>query len=97
MQNFQKRALWIGLILIGLSVFLALLLDATSSWEQARSPGEKDMGVAVLAIMFGVPSAICAVAGGVSLLASATVFTWSRLAGNRGGQNLRQLRSNKYC
>jgi hypothetical protein len=82
MREFRKQTLWIGLVLIGLSVFLALLLQITSSWEQSRNPGEKDLGVAVLGIMFGVPSLICA-AGVVSLLVSATAFAWNRLARNR--------------
>ena len=83
MLKFRKQMLWLGLVLIGLSVFLGLLLQVSSSWEQSQTPGEKNLGVAVLGIMFGLPSLICAAAGVVSLLVSATAFVWSRLTRNR--------------
>jgi len=83
MRNFRKQTSWIGLALIRLAVLLALLLQVASSWEQSRTPGEKDLGVAALGIMIGVPSLICAVAGVISLLVSATAFAWSRLVRNR--------------
>jgi hypothetical protein len=83
MLRFRKQMLWLGLVLIGVAMLLALALRITSSWEQSRTPGEKNLGVAALAIMFGVPSLFCAAAGVLSLLVSATAFAWSRLARSR--------------
>ena len=77
--RFPQATLRVGLVLIGLSLVLFAALAVTSSWEQSRSPGEKNMGVAVLGITFGLPMVICAAAGAVSLLISGTAFAYQRL------------------
>lgn len=44
-----------GLALIGLSVVLYVVSEVLDRWEQAKTPGEKNMGVAVLFIIFNIP------------------------------------------
>jgi hypothetical protein len=51
-----------------------LLLDWSSSFEQARSRGEKDFGVAVLGMIFGIPALLLGLAGGLCLLAGIRVW-----------------------
>jgi hypothetical protein len=64
-------------VLIGLSVLLYAALEFSSRWEQAKTPGEKNMGVAVLFMIFGIPMLISAAAG---LLCLSSVF-WRLLMG----------------
>ena len=58
---------------------LFVSLHFASAWEQSQSPGEKNMGVAVLGIMFGVPMLLAAAAGLVSLVVSGIAFVWLRI------------------
>ena len=67
-----------GLALIGLSVVLYASLALASRWEQAKTPGEKNMGVAVLFMIFGIPILISAGAGVLCLLVGALAFVHVR-------------------
>ena len=67
-----------GSALIGLSVLLYVALEFSSRWEQAKTPGEKNMGVAVLLMIFGVPMLISAAAGLLCLLVGALTFAHGR-------------------
>jgi hypothetical protein len=67
-----------GLTLIGLSVVLYASLELSSRWEQAKTPGEKNMGVAVLFMIFGIPILISAAAGVLCLLVGALAFVHVR-------------------
>lgn len=67
-----------GLALIGLSVVLYVSLELLSRWEQAKTPGEKDMGVAILFMLFGIPALISAVAGLLCLIVSGLAFAYRR-------------------
>ena len=57
-------------------------LDWTTSMVQARSPGEKDLGVGMRGVMFGIPALIFGIAGLALLIISVgreavpTVFLW---------------------
>jgi len=51
----RNASLWIGCLLLAAAIGLYALLRWSISAEQARSPGEKDLGVAVLAMLFGIP------------------------------------------
>ena len=62
-----------GSVLIGLSVLLYAALEFSSRWEQAKTPGEKNMSVAVLFMIFGIPMLISA-AGLLCLLLGALAF-----------------------
>lgn len=52
------------------------LLDWSSSVEQASSPGEKDLGVAVLGMMFGIPAFFLGLAGLLCLVAGMCVWAY---------------------
>ena len=67
-----------GSVLIGLSVLLYAALEFSSRWEQAKTPGEKNMGVAVLFMIFGIPILISAGAGVLCLLVGALAFVHVR-------------------
>ena len=49
----RSRSFWIGVALLGVAVLLSLGLEWSASVEQAKTPGEKSLGVAVLGILFG--------------------------------------------
>jgi len=67
-----------GSALIGLSVLLYAALEFSSRWEQAKTPGEKNMGVAVLFMIFGIPMLICASGGLLCLLVGALAYAHGR-------------------
>jgi hypothetical protein len=67
-----------GSALIGLSVVLYGAGELSARWEQAKNPGEKDLGVAVLFMMFDIPMLIFAGAGLLCLLVGALVFAHGR-------------------
>jgi hypothetical protein len=52
------------------------LLDWSSSVEQARSPGEKGFGVAVLGMIFGLPALLFGLVGALCLLAGICVWAF---------------------
>jgi hypothetical protein len=67
-----------GCALIGLSVVLYMALELSSRWEQARTPGEKNLGVAVLFMIFGIPTLISAAAGLLCLIVGTLAFAYGR-------------------
>jgi len=67
-----------GWALIGLSVVLYAALEFSSRWEQAKTPGEKNMGVAVLFMVFGIPMLISGAAGLLCLIVAALRFAYGR-------------------
>jgi hypothetical protein len=67
-----------GSVLIGLSMALYGAGELSARWEQAKNPGEKDLGVAVLFMMFDIPMLILAGAGLLCLLVGALVFAHGR-------------------
>ncbi len=67
-----------GWALIGLSVVLYMALELSSRWEQAKTPGEKNIGVAVLFMLFGIPMLISAAAGLLCLIVSVLTFAYRR-------------------
>ena len=77
-RDLIKSLRLIGSILIGLSVVLFVTLELSSRWEQAKTPGEKNMGVAVLFMLFGIPMIISGVAGLLCLIAGILMFAYRR-------------------
>jgi hypothetical protein len=59
-------------------VVLYASLELSSRWEQATTPGEKSMGVAVLFMIFGISKLISAAAGVLCLLVGALAFVYVR-------------------
>ena len=68
-----------GVALIGLSIVLYVALELSSVLGQAKTPGEKDMGLAVLFMFLGIPMLIFAALGLFCLIASALAFAYRRL------------------
>jgi hypothetical protein len=76
---FWRSALFkIGVLLLVLSASSWLALIITTAQEQARTPGEKNLGVAVLGMIWGLPM-LAFGAGGVSvLLVHSVLFLYRR-------------------
>ena len=64
----------LGVGLLTLSLLLSVLADRAISSEAALTPGEKNLGVAALGIMFGIPILALGAAGIVSLLVSVGIW-----------------------
>jgi hypothetical protein len=77
--RISKVSAVIGLVLLGLSGLLYIALVVTSNWEQARSPEERNLGVAVLFMIFGIPMLCCAATGVFSFLISVSAYGYHRL------------------
>ena len=70
----------IGLFLLTLSCIVQVLgLMLTTSREQALTPGEKNLGVAALFILWSLPVLFFGVAGVCFLLVSTSVFLYRKL------------------
>jgi hypothetical protein len=54
--------------------------ELSAYWEQAKHPGERDLGVAVLFMMFDIPMLISAAAGILCLSAAALTFAYRRFS-----------------
>jgi hypothetical protein len=77
MKKGITRSLWLtGWALIGLSMVLYVTLELSTRWEQARTPGEKNMGVAVLFMIWGIPTLISGAAGLLCLIVGAFTFAY---------------------
>jgi len=63
-----------GGLLLALSVLLYAAMEAATRWEQAKTPGEKNLGVGVLAMLFGIPALACAAIGVVCLIVGASLL-----------------------
>jgi hypothetical protein len=63
-----------GVGLLALSLLLSVLAGRTISSEAALTPAEKNLGVAVLGIMFEIPVLALGAAGIVSLLVSVGIW-----------------------
>jgi len=70
MKKGITRSLWLtGWALLGLSMVFYVTLELSTRWEQARTPGEKNMGVAVLFMIWWIPTFISGAAGLLCLIA----------------------------
>jgi len=68
---FSRRPLiFTSCVLLAISLILYVALEVSVAHEQALSPGEKSLGVAVLFMIFGIPMLLSA-ATGTALLAFA--------------------------
>jgi hypothetical protein len=64
----------VGIMLLAVTVVLFFGLEWLATSEQASSPGEKNLGVAVLGMLFGVPMLISGIGGLGCVIVS--VFIW---------------------
>ena len=69
----------IGLFLLALAALSVFGLMLTTSREQALTPGEKNLGVAALFILWSLPVWFFGVAGVCFLLVSTSVFLYRKL------------------
>jgi hypothetical protein len=82
----SKPSLWrsklflLGVFLLFLAALTWVALSVTTTHEQALTPGEKNYGVAVLAMLFGIPLLFFLASGLVVLLLSGIVFLYRRYA-----------------
>jgi hypothetical protein len=67
-----------GCALIGLSVLLYVAGEISTRWEQAKTPGERNLGVAVLFMIFDIPMLASAAAGLLCLVVGALAFAYRR-------------------
>ena len=70
MHLLRSHAFRVGVVLLGVSVILWLGLEWSASYEQARTPGEKNLGVAVLGMLLGIPMLIFGAGGLVCVFVS---------------------------
>jgi hypothetical protein len=79
MKRHIPRMLFLSaLYLTGLTALLYAVLALTTSWKQARSPGEKDFGVGLIAMMIGIPLLLSAVGGLGCLVLAGGMFAARR-------------------
>ena len=79
MRLLRSHSFRTGLVLLGVATILWLGLEWSASYEQAPTPGEKNLGVAVLGVLFGIATVIFAVGGAVCVIAS-LVSTYLRVS-----------------
>ena len=83
-KDSYRTAGFTGLIFTGLSLLLFGALELTTHWEQAQTPGERDLGVAALAILFGLPLLACAAGALISFLVCLVAFAYRRMFQRQG-------------
>ena len=83
MTFVPRRVAWVGMLLLTLALSFYAALWITTTLEQSKTLGEKNLGVAALFMMFGVPMALCAAGAALSFLAAGIVFAYQRLAKGR--------------
>jgi hypothetical protein len=78
-QSFWQSALFkIGVLLLVLAACAWLGLTITTAREQALTPGEKNLGVAVLGMIWGLPMLAFGATGVCLLLVHSVVFLYRR-------------------
>ena len=84
MKATAKNISLTGVGFLGASLALYAILELWTSWEQARTPGEKNLGVAVLGMTVGVPMLFSAAMGLACLAAGGVMFAYGRLRMRKG-------------
>jgi hypothetical protein len=82
MEATNKPKVWesklfkVAVALLLLAVFFWLVLTITTAHEQARSPGERNLGVAVLGMTWGTPMLLFGASGILLLLTHIALFPY---------------------
>ena len=71
--------IWAGVVLIIFSPLLYVALEISVTREQGLSPGEKSLGVAVLGMLFGIPTIISGLAAIVCLVCGLSMAAYRKL------------------
>lgn len=83
MTRFGKKPLILaGCLLVAVSAILYCALEISVAHEQALSPGEKSLGVAVLGMLLGIPMILSGAAGVLLLAFSGLRAAYRRLFSN---------------
>ena len=77
LSSSVRFAIMSAVVFTVLSLTLYIGLETTAAHEQAQSLGQKDLGVAVLGIMIGIP--ILLLAGGAILSLIIAGVLWCRI------------------
>ena len=77
---WRSKLFLLGVFLLFLAALTWVALSVTTTNEQALTPGEKNYGVAVLAMVFGIPLLFFLASGLVVLLLSGIVFLYRKFA-----------------
>jgi len=78
-ERVCKIAMSMGVLLLVVSFLLYGALELTTSWEQARTPGERNLGVAVLGMIFGFPMLLTGVSAIACLIVGIIAWIYRRL------------------
>jgi hypothetical protein len=81
---FRSKLFLLGVFLLFLAAVMWLALSLTTAHEQALTPGEKNLGVAALAMLFGLPLLFFGASGVGVLLLSIVLFLYRKFS--RRGQ-----------
>jgi UPF0716 family protein affecting phage T7 exclusion len=82
-KGLAKPCCIAGGLLLALSALLYAVLEVATSWEQAKTPGEKNLGVGVLAMLFFIPALVCAAIGVMCLIVGVSLLVRRRYSGSR--------------
>ena len=74
----SKIAVGMGCVLLVISAALYIVLQREAAAEQALSPGEESLGVAVIGMMYGLPMLATAVAGVLSVGLGICLWAFAR-------------------
>jgi hypothetical protein len=74
-QFWQSKLFKVSVALLLLAVFAWFGLTITTAHEQARTPGERNLGVAVLGMIWGLPVLLFGASGALLLLVHLALFS----------------------
>jgi hypothetical protein len=80
---FRSSLFRIGLLFLILAIVMWVGLSLSTAHEQALTPGEKSLGVATLAMLFGVPTLVFGSISLVCFVLSLAAVGYRKLAAKR--------------
>jgi hypothetical protein len=86
MQPANQPSLWrsklflVGVFMLLLAAIMWVALSVTTTHEQGLTPGEKSLGVAALAMLFGIPLVFFGGSGLGILFLSVVLFLYRKFA-----------------
>ena len=72
---------------LGVTVALLLAFEVLALLEQSQSPGEKDLGVGVLGMIFLIPALILGISGVGCLVVGVSAWIWQSLLRRRSEEH----------
>jgi EamA domain-containing membrane protein RarD len=77
---WESELFKVAVALLLLAVFSWLVLTITTAHEQARSPGETNLGVAVLGMIWGMPMLLFGASGTFLLVTHLALFSYRKFS-----------------